>query len=54
MGVIFGTGCNAAYMEKCGSIPKIKEKGLPDDMDMASMLHLSHLTLVCIADILGA
>jgi len=35
MGIIFGTGCNAAYMEKVGSIPKIKHLGLPDDAEMA-------------------
>lgn len=32
IGAIFGTGCNAAYMESCGSIPKIdRSKGLKDD-----------------------
>lgn len=31
IGSIFGTGCNAAYMEECGSIPKIKNCGLPAD-----------------------
>ncbi|BDD61749.1 hypothetical protein MAP00_006776 [Monascus purpureus] len=31
IGSIFGTGCNAAYMEECGSIPKIKNSGLPAD-----------------------
>jgi len=35
MGIIFGTGCNAAYMEKVGNIPKLKHLGLPDDMEMA-------------------
>lgn len=34
IGVIFGTGCNAAYMEKVGNIPKIKDAGLPDDAEM--------------------
>ncbi|GAA5842107.1 hypothetical protein JCM5353_001112 [Sporobolomyces roseus] len=34
-GIIFGTGCNAAYMEKIGNIPKIKDLGLPDDAEMA-------------------
>ncbi|BGP25508.1 hexokinase [Rhodotorula toruloides] len=34
-GIIFGTGCNAAYMEKIGNIPKIKELGLPEDAQMA-------------------
>ena len=33
IGAIFGTGCNAAYMEDCGSIPKVK--GLSDDTPMA-------------------
>ncbi len=33
IGGIFGTGCNAAYMEDCGSIPKVHD--LPDDMPMA-------------------
>lgn len=35
IGCIFGTGCNAAYMENCGSIPKLKHMNLPDDMPMA-------------------
>ncbi|KZT50279.1 hypothetical protein CALCODRAFT_444837 [Calocera cornea HHB12733] len=35
IGVIFGTGCNAAYMERIGNIPKIKHLGLPDDGEMA-------------------
>ncbi|GAA6018246.1 hypothetical protein JCM10207_002882 [Rhodosporidiobolus poonsookiae] len=34
-GIIFGTGCNAAYMEKIGNIPKIKDLKLPDDEHMA-------------------
>ncbi|BGO99582.1 Hexokinase-2 [Rhodotorula toruloides] len=34
-GIIFGTGCNAAYMEKIGNIPKIKDLGLPEDAQMA-------------------
>ena len=33
--VIFGTGCNAAYMEHIRDIPKIKNLGLDDDADMA-------------------
>ncbi|KAI0030564.1 hypothetical protein K488DRAFT_79558 [Vararia minispora EC-137] len=33
--VIFGTGCNAAYMERIGSIPKIKHLGLDDGAEMA-------------------
>ncbi|KAJ9101721.1 hypothetical protein QFC21_003060 [Naganishia friedmannii] len=35
IGVIFGTGCNAAYMETVGNIPKMKHLGLPDDQEMA-------------------
>jgi hexokinase len=35
IGCIFGTGCNAAYMENCGSIPKIDQLGLPEDMPIA-------------------
>ncbi|TNY17550.1 hexokinase-domain-containing protein [Rhodotorula diobovata] len=35
VGVIFGTGCNAAYMERVGNIPKIKDLGLPEDALMA-------------------
>ncbi|KAF8527774.1 hexokinase [Gautieria morchelliformis] len=35
IGVIFGTGCNAAYMEKVGNIDKIKNLGLPPDHEMA-------------------
>ncbi|KAG9774112.1 hexokinase, partial [Aureobasidium melanogenum] len=35
IGCIFGTGCNAAYMENCGSIPKLKHLNLPDDCPMA-------------------
>lgn len=34
IGGIFGTGCNSAYMENCGSIPKLKGI-LPDDRPMA-------------------
>jgi hexokinase len=33
--VIFGTGCNAAYMEKSGNIPKMNHLGLPAEQDMA-------------------
>lgn len=32
---IFGTGCNAAYMEHISNIPKLKEWNLPGDEDMA-------------------
>ncbi|KAL1410136.1 hexokinase [Vanrija albida] len=33
--VIFGTGCNAAYMETADNIPKIEYMGLPKSQDMA-------------------
>ncbi|KAI9438175.1 hexokinase [Lactarius indigo] len=33
--VIFGTGCNAAYMERVGDIPKLKNLGVDDDASMA-------------------
>ncbi|KAB8210354.1 hypothetical protein BDV34DRAFT_237421 [Aspergillus parasiticus] len=35
IGSIFGTGCNAAYMVDCGSIPKIASYGLPAGKEMA-------------------
>ena len=35
VGCIFGTGCNAAYMENCGSVPKIADHKLPADMPIA-------------------
>ncbi|KAB8271103.1 hexokinase [Aspergillus minisclerotigenes] len=35
IGSIFGTGCNAAYIEDCGSIPKIASYGLPAGKEMA-------------------
>ena len=35
IGCIFGTGCNAAYMENCGSVPKIADWNLPPDMPIA-------------------
>jgi hexokinase len=35
IGCIFGTGCNAAYMEKVGNIPKLAHLKLDPDMDMA-------------------
>jgi hexokinase len=35
IGCIFGTGCNAAYMEDCGSIPKLAHMNLPADLPMA-------------------
>ncbi len=35
IGCIFGTGCNAAYIENCGSIPKLAQYNLPPDMPMA-------------------
>jgi hexokinase len=33
--VIFGTGCNAAYMERVGEIHKIKNLGIDDEARMA-------------------
>jgi len=33
--VIFGTGCNAAYMETSENIPKMSSVGLPDGTGMA-------------------
>ncbi|KAJ6260630.1 Hexokinase-1 [Drechslerella dactyloides] len=35
IGCIFGTGCNAAYFEHCGDIPKLEHMNLPPDMPMA-------------------
>ncbi|KZV75042.1 hexokinase [Peniophora sp. CONT] len=35
LAVIFGTGCNAAYMENISGIPKIKDLGLDDSAQMA-------------------
>ena len=35
IGCIFGTGCNAAYMEDCASIPKLAHMNLPPDTPMA-------------------
>lgn len=35
LGCIFGTGCNAAYMENCGDIPKLAHLNLPPDALMA-------------------
>lgn len=32
---IFGTGCNAAYMEHVKEIPKLKDLGIDGDVDMA-------------------
>jgi hexokinase len=34
IGCIFGTGCNAAYMEKCGNIPKLAHLNLDPDLPM--------------------
>ncbi|KAJ5519263.1 Hexokinase N-terminal [Penicillium expansum] len=31
IGSIFSTGCNAAYMEECRLIPKLRDSGLPED-----------------------
>ncbi|KAI4153105.1 MAG: hypothetical protein LQ340_002510, partial [Diploschistes diacapsis] len=35
IGAIFGTGCNAAYMEDAGSIPKLAHHDLPPDLPVA-------------------
>ncbi|KAJ9142205.1 Phosphotransferase [Pleurostoma richardsiae] len=35
IGCIFGTGCNAAYMEECKYIPKLANMNLPPDCPMA-------------------
>lgn len=35
IGCIFGTGCNAAYMENCGSVPKLAHHNLPPDLPIA-------------------
>lgn len=35
IGCIFGTGCNAAYVENCGSIPKLAHMNLPPETPMA-------------------
>lgn len=43
VGVIFGTGCNAAYMERVGNIPKIKDLGLPEDALVRPSLSLHGL-----------
>ena len=33
--MIFGTGCNAAYMETMKEIPKLKDHGFADDAEIA-------------------
>ncbi len=35
IGCIFGTGCNAAYMEECGEIPKLEHMKLDPKLPMA-------------------
>jgi hexokinase len=35
IGCIFGTGCNAAYMEECGAIPKLESLNLDPKLPMA-------------------
>jgi hexokinase len=35
IGSIFGTGSNAAYMERCSKIPKLADQHFPDDAFMA-------------------
>lgn len=34
IGCVFGTGCNAAYLEDCQSIPKLCAEGLPAEASM--------------------
>ena len=52
---IFGTGCNAAYMERVGNIPKIASLGIDPDAQMAincewvSRRHSHHGVLVLIS-----
>lgn len=35
IGIIFGTGCNAAYVETVKNIPKIAHLGLPPEAQVA-------------------
>lgn len=42
---IFGTGCNAAYMETAEFIPKINEIGLPKEEMMA--INVGHPVANC-------
>lgn len=35
IGFIFGTGCNAAYMDVCGNIPKLAHMNLDPELPMA-------------------
>jgi hexokinase len=35
IGCIFGTGCNAAYMDYCGNVPKLAHMKLPADMPIS-------------------
>ncbi|KZF22421.1 hypothetical protein L228DRAFT_248099 [Xylona heveae TC161] len=35
IGCIFGTGCNAAYFENCGSVPKLAHMNLDPEMPIA-------------------
>lgn len=35
IGCIFGTGCNAAYMETCGNVPKIADMKLDPEQEIA-------------------
>jgi hexokinase len=34
-GIIFGTGCNAAYMEVLGNIPKLAHLNLPPETEVS-------------------
>lgn len=35
IGCIFGTGCNGAYMEEAGCVPKLAHMNMPPDMPIA-------------------
>ncbi|ODQ65024.1 hypothetical protein NADFUDRAFT_51623 [Nadsonia fulvescens var. elongata DSM 6958] len=40
MGLIFGTGCNAAYYERLDNIPKLAHK-LPEDVDLNTLMAIN-------------
>ena len=42
VGAIFGTGCNAAYMERVSRIPKIQGKGTTSDSNASTAESESH------------
>ena len=47
--VIFGTGCNAAYMETAGNIPKMAKVNLPEDQGMAINVSFREVNILLIA-----